>query len=371
MNLQRIIQEIGNFLEVVHYRGYDPYDGLTSPFTRGLPFPTLRFIVQQIIVRCPINLRNFLLVKPTLNPKALALILDAELNLYSHNPTDKRRKKIEHIISMLHHTAQKFNQGIGWGYPFPWQSSAFYLPANIPNGVVTAFVVKALSRAEELLFKDAFPQEIKEKIETFLLKGLRIQGAKEGIFWSYTPFDNTQVLNLNLLVAEALTHLPHPPLNLIEQAVSAVLYHQRSDGGFPYSLRKEWIDGFHTGFVLLSLKHLKRYVPSANDGLNRGWEFFKEKLLTPDGKPLFYPESLYPIDTHNISTGIILLLEMGEEGKAQTAVEFMIHKLYSNKGYFYYRYITPKACIKHPFIRWTTAWAYNALAKFWTKKTGG
>ena len=33
--------------------------------------------------------------------------------------------------------------GLGWGYPFPWQSRSFYLPVGTPTVVVTAFAGEA------------------------------------------------------------------------------------------------------------------------------------------------------------------------------------------------------------------------------------
>jgi len=56
--------------------GYDPYDALNSRIFRALPFVDFRLFrlgCIQVLKRLPINLRPFLLIPKTQNPKALGL----------------------------------------------------------------------------------------------------------------------------------------------------------------------------------------------------------------------------------------------------------------------------------------------------------
>ena len=108
------------------WRGYDPYDGLNTPLARLLPGKLARQAWTQLHRRSPINLRPLCGIQPTTNSKALAL---AALG----SGDDRLLDQLE---------SQRTAQG-GWGYPFDWQSRAFYAPRGTPNLICTAFAARA------------------------------------------------------------------------------------------------------------------------------------------------------------------------------------------------------------------------------------
>ena len=63
--LEKSIQKVERWVEEHDYKGYEPFDGLSS-FLRPLTFGNLLLerILQQLVRQSPINLRPFLGVKP-------------------------------------------------------------------------------------------------------------------------------------------------------------------------------------------------------------------------------------------------------------------------------------------------------------------
>jgi len=108
-DLPAIWRKLDAFCRARDWRGFDPYDGLNSPI--ALPGKFGRQIWTQLHRRSPVNLRPLCGITPTWNPKGLALFAlgngEAEL--------------LEKLRLLR-------NADGGWGYPFPWQSRAFFAP---------------------------------------------------------------------------------------------------------------------------------------------------------------------------------------------------------------------------------------------------
>src|SRR5206468_3661140 len=61
----------------------------------------------------------------------------------------------------------------------------------------------------------------------------------------------------------------------------------------------EWVDGFHTGYVLDSLLTCIQAGiggPEAEHAWRRGVRFYAEQLVDPDGAPRYKPRARYPVD---------------------------------------------------------------------------
>src|SRR4029077_4256255 len=75
---------------------------------------------------------------------------------------------------------------------------------------------------------------------------------------------------------------------------------QLSDGSWYYGEADNlhWIDSFHTGY---NLESLKRYIDATGDktyeeNLVRGFRYFKETFFEEKGTPKYYHNRTYPID---------------------------------------------------------------------------
>jgi hypothetical protein len=76
--IEESLQKLINYIESQNYRGYDPYDALKSPLFR-LPVlrsnKLIRFGAQQLVKRCPLNLRPLLRIPKGYNPVTLGLCI--------------------------------------------------------------------------------------------------------------------------------------------------------------------------------------------------------------------------------------------------------------------------------------------------------
>ena len=134
------------------FAGYDPYDALNSPLLRmvtlGLKWP--RIAVTQAVKKIPWNLRPLLMIPKGHNPKGLGLFLWSYTKLYAVDPKPETLEKIEHVLDLLESVKGTPEHGVGWGYNFPWQSRAFYVPRGTPTIVNTSFVAHALLDTYEI-----------------------------------------------------------------------------------------------------------------------------------------------------------------------------------------------------------------------------
>ena len=139
---------------------------------------------------------------------------------------------------------------------------------------------------------------------SWILKLPREQTAT-GTCLSYVPFAQSSIHNSNMLGAAMLasTWKHTQETELLDVARSAMQYscsRQRDDGSWWYGEdpKYHWIDNFHTGY---NLDSLKRYIDSTGDEsfrdhFERGLSYFRDVFFEPDGKPRYYHDKTYPVD---------------------------------------------------------------------------
>jgi len=78
LDLLKIVKSCEDYIVAENFRGYDPYDFLTSPiFKLGfLQNKPARFYSQQIFRRIPFNLRPLFGIKKGLNPVTIGLSIE-------------------------------------------------------------------------------------------------------------------------------------------------------------------------------------------------------------------------------------------------------------------------------------------------------
>lgn len=379
------------------WAGYDPYDGLNTPLVRFLPVRDRysRTALTQLVKRSPFNLRPILGISKSLNPKGVALAARAVLNLAELNgrrlSVDLLDESARHSIA-LDDTADSFETDLRflinklvelrspqysepcWGYNFDWQSRAFFAPRGTPNVVCTVFAAHAfLDWYEKSGSRPAM--EIATGSCRFLLDRINRSQEGRGHTFSYTPLDYSRVHNVNLLAAELLARCYRVTQDdeykeAAESAALCTLARQREDGSWLYgeSSSQAWIDSFHTGFMIVSLKRMIEDLGREDwaVALKAAYEFYEKRFFLADGTPSYYHNKLYPIDTHSAAQAVITFTEMTDlvpnAGKmANKAVEWAIKNLQDRAGFFYFqrhRYYT----IKTPHMRWAQAWMLYALS---------
>jgi hypothetical protein len=354
------------------YRGFDPYDGLTSPLFRLPALRTSRLIRwgwQQTLKRLPFQTRPLLGIKKGLNPVTLALALQG-MTFRMRSDRSDRSEAVSFIVSELRRLATPGYHGPCWGYDFDWQARFACIPAFHPTIVATGFVTNALYELCRLQENEMAAELVVESIG-FLEHDLNRTGSRDAFCWSYSPTDRQQVLNASIkgarLCAQAYSITGEE--SLLEPATRAVRFvaaAQREDGSWPYSVsdRRSWADNFHTCYILDCLDD---YESLTGDGQfagakARGLSFYLEHFVTQDGAAAYYHDRTYPLDSTAAGQALLTLCRFGEIQRAERLARWSIDHLALPGGawkYRIYRYGENRLV----YMRWSVAWMYLGLAR--------
>jgi hypothetical protein len=373
---ERALNKLLQYCRVEKWAGYDPYDGLNIHPDLALPLTSrvARTALIQLIKRSPINFRPLLGIRKEHNPKGLALAARALLLLKDRGYAVE--DDLKHLIETLTMLRSPDYEEACWGYSFDWQSRAFYAPRGTPNVVCTTFAANGLLDYHEMTgSSEALDMALSSC--RFLLDRLNRTESGRGFCFSYTPIDRSRVHNVNLLAAELLARIfaingDTECRDGAECALGYSLDAQQEDGSWFYgdSGTQRWIDSFHTGFILVSLRNILRHLGTAEIGprLELGYRFYLDHFFLADSTPKYYHDKLYPIDVHSAAQAVITFIEMAElmpdaDEMAKRCVDWAIDNLQDPAGYFYFqkkRFYT----IRIPYMRWAQMWMLYALSLY-------
>ncbi len=357
------------YAEAMDYKGYDPYDGLNSPYLRWISGDGKyrRMMATHLVKDSPINLRPILNIDPERNPKGIALFALSYKNL---EPIKKiYGKNAISLVDLLKKNTGGGSDTTYWGYNFPWQSGRSFLPKYGPCSVVTYFAAEAVRKVD-------FDAPMLVDVAEFYLDDLkRLIDNERYLCLSYTPYENEKIVNSNALIAHQLAELGvslerDEYMENAKRIVDWVLSQQDTDGGWFYSptshLKK---DNFHNGYVIWALMKYWKVVEDSMvlRSIKKGLRFYRS-LFEENGMPVFSKDKRYPIDIHNCSQGLITFKEaerlgLHRKGFYNNILGWTMENMWdSNDHYFYYqkhRFWTDKT----PYMRWSQAWMVYALSE--------
>jgi rhamnogalacturonyl hydrolase YesR len=378
------LQRLLSFCAKKDWKGYDPYDGLNTPWRKVLLLggKILRILLIQSLKRSPLNLRKFLFIREDHNPKGLGLFLSAVARLYDHCGEERYKKLAYQFIDLLLEKKSMGYSGICWGYNFDWQSKAFFLPKYTPTVVATSFIANAFLDAHQVFKEEQFLKIARSSCD-FICHDLNRTYGKDSFCFSYSPLDKTTIHNANILGAHLLARTASftqedELKKTAFDSIKFVIDHQNSDGSWYYGSQAyhRWIDNFHTGFVLESLFDYINLtsIRELRSNLVRGLKFYRDNFFLSDGTPKYYHNRIYPIDAHSCAQSIITLVELGSVSEqnqqlAEKVALWTIANLQDSKGYFYYQR-SSLLTNRIAYMRWSQAWMLKALVTLLTAQRG-
>lgn len=353
------------------YAGWDPYDGLNSPYLAPLSGSWLtRLAGIHLVHKAPINLRPALKVPKQRNPQGIALFAMSYLALYEHDDNDEYLARAEGLLDWLSDNSSPGYREPCWGYNFDWQNARkFFLPAYSPSIVVSTFCARAFLHHYEVT-GDERSLETAKRTADFIRTHINTREMQGHTVFTYTASDSFVVINANALAGGFFARVgaEYGDRSLLERAdelISFVVLAQTDSGAWYYSMPSSEShlshDNFHTGFVLESLR---RYLDVRDAGseveaaYESGLQFYREHLFEADGAPKFEHDTRYPRDAHAAGQAIrTFVLDGCEEALsvARNTIQWSIQHLYDESGYFYRRQgrlLTDKT----PYMRWSQAW---------------
>lgn len=374
------LQRLLSYCENKDWKGYDPYDGLNTPWRKVLPLKgkISRILLIQFLKRFPLNVRKLFLIKEDYNPKGLGLCLSAAARLYEHCGEEGYKKLAYRFIDLLFKRQSRGYSGMCWGYNFDWQSKAFFLPKYTPTVVATSFVANAFWDAYEVFKEEQF-LKIAHSSCDFICRDLNRTYEGEKFCFSYSPLDKTTIHNANILGAHLLARTASftgkdELKNTAHNSIKFVVDHQNPDGSWYYGTKPQhqWIDNFHTGFVLECLFDYINFTSKfeLRSNLKRGLKFYRDNFFLADGTPKYYHDRIYPVDIHSCAQSIITLVKLAPvSGQNQELAEkvalWTLSNIQNLQGYFYFqkkRFFTNRTA----YMRWSQAWMLKALVTLLT-----
>jgi hypothetical protein len=376
-HLESKIQRLMAYCKANDWAGYDPFDAVNSSVFAALPFLNTRFprlVLTQALKRSPIDVRRFLGIPKTKNPKAIALFLSAFLKL-SRTGMAEAGELIEPMIKRL---AALRSQGVPywcWGYSFPWQTRTIVVPARAPNLVCTTFVCNALLDAYEQR-QDERCLGMATSTAEYIQDVLYWTDAESAAGYSYpVPGLRNLVHNANLLGAALLCRVcKHTrQQRFLSSAMRVARYAaamQHVDGSWHYgeAQSQKWIDNFHTGYNLCALRDIGRDAGTSEfeSSVRRGLEFYRAHFFREDGAPRYFHNRPYPVDIHCVAQSIITLVALKDLHPsnielARSVFQWAIDHMWDERGFFYYRVL--RLCtIRISYMRWAQAWMLLAMS---------
>ena len=385
--LQDAIGKLLAYCRSNDWAGYDPYDALNSVRFAAVPLldrRVPRLALTQVMKRMPLNMRSLLCIPKMQNAKGLALFLSALIRLDKMRESEDQDGStvipwmIERLVALRSPGSRHFC----WGYSFPWQTRTVLVPSNSPNLVCTIFVVNALLDAYDSFCRLECLQMAISAAEYLLTELYWSDGDTAG-FGYPLPSVRNQVHNANLLAAAMLcrvyTHTGDERfLDPALKAVRSSAAKQNGDGSWYYgeTASQRWIDNFHTGYNLCALRAIGRYTQTTEfqEGLQRGYTFYRSHFFNSDGSVRYYHDRTYPIDIHAVAQSIVTLVEFRDLDPdslphANAALHWALENLWDARGYFYYRRLR-RYTNRIPYMRWSQAWMLLAMVYLLEAKSG-
>lgn len=285
------------------WRGPDPYDALWQTrlpeVLRG--GRRRRQALLQLHARSPVDIRRLHRREHPQIAKALALFGQTAVRL-------GREDVAVDALGTLHDDRSAGD--VAWGYPFDTQTRWSFYRAGSPNVVVTAFSVLALLEGAAALDRPEWRTRA-QAAARWIAEALWLPGERA---FAYHEGSETVIHNASLLGARAIhAALGDEHGDRLVAAAQRTLDRQSPDGSWPYGDEPglEFVDGFHSGYVLDALHDLLPLVPGAAGAIERGTAYYVDHCFGPRGEAWLWPDNPKPEDAHAAGTALSTLTLLG------------------------------------------------------------
>jgi hypothetical protein len=366
---------VQSWVESHNYRGYEPFDGLSSPL-RALTFRNLlaERILQQAVRQSPINIRPLVGIKPLDSTKGRGLFAWAYLLLHrSTGIPDYWDKAAECLRWLDVHRSPKFEKH-SWANYFDFSSrgGAYFKDDSIIvwTGHIAQAYLEAFEQSQDEWFLDIASSACD------WIMSLPRERTDRGDCLSYFAHGQESIHNANMLGAAALARAARwtkrqDYQDVAREAMRYSCLRMQHDDRWWYADDEQyhWIDNFHTGYNLDSLKCYIEHTDDTefSDNLKRGLQFYKENLFLASGCPKYYHDRAYPIDIQCAAQAIDTLAYFADDDPeslslAVKVANWTIRNMQNRSGYFYYRKYPFGVTARTPMLHWGQATMFKGLA---------
>jgi rhamnogalacturonyl hydrolase YesR len=371
--IRESLARVGQWVERQGYRGYEPFDGLSSwarPFAGGQFGERL---LQQAIRQCPWNLRRWMGVRPQESTKGRGYMAWGYLFRYRATGQQDWLDRAERCLEWLHrHRVARFRHH-SWSNHYDFVSRGGSYTKDDPIIVWTSVIGHAFLEAYEVTGRPSF-LDVADSACRWIMD-LPRERTDRGACLSYLADRQLSVHNASMLGASLLARTARHTGDGAHRSVAraAMEYscrRQRPDGSWWYAEEPKyhWIDNFHTGYNLNSLRW---YIDATGDDefrpqLEAGLAFFKAHFVEDGGRPRYYHTRTYPVDIQCAAQSIDTLALFAADDPqcrdlALRVAAWTIRHMQDARGYFHYRQY-PLLTARTPMLHWGQATMFEALA---------
>jgi rhamnogalacturonyl hydrolase YesR len=389
--LKNTIDRLDSWFDKTPYKGWDPYDIkenmlIAESLTLAAKGHRIGRILPLLCELLPNFSRKLLGTRPQINAKGIGLLAASYARLYQAFGEQHYLDKAVIYMDWLKKNSSPGYSGISWGYPFDWQSFKF-IPKGTPSSVVTSTVGEAALLLYQITRESTY-LAICENICIFFLTDLRKTVDSESLLcFSYTPIDNFQVHNANLMVGSFVARIGEllgnkDWIRIGERCANFALSEQLDEGWIPYhskSMRIEYgisyqhHDHYHCGFEIRSLTELAKatHKKAIEASAKKYYQWYLLNLFTDEFVPKISADRLYPINIHSVAEAILcqsFLLESHPARKNAifTLLDWVEKNMEYRSGEYTYLIKRIKG-IKFKqniaMFRWGQAWMLRALSE--------
>lgn len=376
-SIGRSLKAVSSWVESQAYKGYEPADGNASPLrsaTFGNTF--LQRLLQQAVLRAPVNIRPLLGIRPAESTKARGYMAAGYIEMYRQTGAPDYKEKAQLCLDWLTGNKSPGYVDHSWGNHYPYATRSGRLPRLEPIIVWTAL--------NGFAFLDAFEEfaeprylAVAKSVCDWILK-LPRELTPAGLCLSYHAFQQTSIHNSNMLGAAMLARTARlsnssQGVDIAGEAMAYSCFHQHPDGSWFYGEEpnKHWIDNFHSGY---NLESLDTYIKATDDrrfqdNLERGYLFFKDNFFESDGRSKYYHDRTYPIDIQCCAQAIETFVTFADRDAdalpmARRVADWTIANMQDPDGHFYYRDLG-WIRVKTPLMHWGQGTMFKALVRLW------
>jgi rhamnogalacturonyl hydrolase YesR len=352
-----------------------------SSYLRPLTFKNLFLdrLLMQIVRQSPVNLRPLLGIKPLESTKGRGYMASGYLSMLLSTRDEKYRDKAINCLDWLKEHKSPLYSDYCWANHFDFASRSGRYAKYEPIIVWTSLIGQAFLDGYEILERKEYLDVAKSVCEWII--NLPRERTRKGTCISYLAKQSSFIHNSNMLGAAMLARSWRATgkkeyLQVAQEAIFYSCARQLPDGAWYYgeAPNQHWIDNFHTGYNLVSLK---QYIESSGDNtyrenLDRGFRFFKDHFIDDDGRPKYYHDRAYPIDSQCAAQAIETLayfsnyVEDSVELALKVAIWWIVN-MQDPDGHFYYRQYPFGIKAKTPMLHWAQATMYKALSLLLSK----
>jgi hypothetical protein len=372
--VQSSLRRLDGWVQSKDYRAYDPGDGQMS-YLRHLTFGsmTLERVLTASVLRTPFNLRPLLGIRPHRSTKGMGYMAWGYLRLYRASRDPAHAAAARHCLEwLLQHRSSGYAE-MCWGNEFTFTTRAGRIPRGEPTIVWSGLIGQAFFEAWELLTEQRWLDAAVSTCEW--IAALPRERTDSGSCLSYVDFAQVSIHNSSMLGAALLAKVGRAAgrddfLDLASEAMRYSCTRQNADGAWYYgeSPKYHWIDNFHTGY---NLDSLRRYQDSSGNlefarALTMGFAYFRDNFFEVDGRPRYMHDKVLPTDIQCAAQAIDTLAFFSDlDGDALEmacrSARWTIENMQDPQGFFYYRDLGWKI-IRTPMFHWGQGTMFKALA---------